>query len=56
MCQCSWAAGGCAKPVPFFEGAPFHSASRPAYPSTRQTLDGLTATTSWSSIMKVSRR
>src|ERR1700735_1167918 len=44
MCQCSWAAGGCAKPVPFFEGAPFHFASRPACPSTRQTLDGLGAT------------
>ena len=31
MCQCSWAASGCAKPVPFFDGLPFHFDKSPAW-------------------------
>jgi len=38
------------------EGFPFQGDSKPAWLSTRQTLDGDTATTSASSIMNVSRR
>lgn len=56
MCQCWCAASGCTKPVPFFEGLPFHFDNSPACPNTRHTLVGLTATTSASSIMNVSRR
>ena len=44
------------KPVPFFEGFPFHFRSSPARFSTRHTLAGLTATMSASSIMNASRR
>ena len=43
-------------PVPFLDSLPFHFLSSPACPSTRHTLDGLTATISASSIMKVNRR
>ncbi len=46
MCQCPWACNGCSKPVPFLDGFPFHFDNNPACPSTRHTLDGLTATTS----------
>jgi hypothetical protein len=56
MCQCWCGAGGCWKPVPFLEGFPFHLRSSPAWPSTRQTLAGLTATMSASSIMNVNLR
>lgn len=42
---------------PFFDGFPFHLCSSPPWPSsTRHTLEGLTATTSASSIMNVNRR
>ena len=43
-------------PFPLPEGLDFHRESNPAWCSTRHTLAGLTATTSASSIMKVSRR
>ena len=49
-------ASGCSKPVPFFDGLPFHLDKSPACPNTRYTLVGLTATMSASSIMNVSRR
>jgi hypothetical protein len=45
-----------AKPVPFFEGFPFHFRSSPARLINRHTLAGPTATMSASSIMNVSRR
>ncbi len=41
---------------PFSDVSPFHLRSRPARLNTRQTLDGLTATMSASSIMNVNRR
>jgi hypothetical protein len=41
---------------PLREGLPFHRDSSPACCNTRHTLAGLTATTSASSIMNVSRR
>ena len=41
---------------PFFDCFPCHLDNSPACPSTRQTLVGLTATMSASSIMNVSRR
>jgi hypothetical protein len=44
------------KPVPFFDGFPFHFYKSPARMSTRHTLDGLAATMSASSITNVSRR
>ncbi len=56
MCQCWCGAGGCSKPVPFFDGLPFHFRSSPARLSTRHTLTGLTATMSASSSINVSRR
>ena len=39
--------------MPFFDGVRFHFNNSPAWLSTRQTLDGLTATMSASSIMKM---
>src|SRR5712692_6204429 len=56
MCQCWCTTSGCSKPVPFFDGLPYHFDNSPACPSTRQTLDGLTATVSASSIINVSRQ
>src|SRR5215472_12132408 len=35
ICQCSCATSGCAKPVPFFDGLPFHFDRSPACLSTR---------------------
>src|SRR5438270_4036009 len=52
MCQCWWGCGGCSKPVPLRDGLPFHRESNPACCNTRQTLEGLTATTSASSIIR----
>ena len=43
MCQC-WC--GCSKPVALYDGLPLHRDSTPACWSTRQPLEGLTATTS----------
>jgi hypothetical protein len=42
---------GCSKPVPLRDGLLFHRDNNPACFNTRQTLAGLTATTSASSIM-----
>ena len=42
--------------MPFFDGFPFHFDNSPPWLRTRQTLVGLTATRSASSIMNVSRR
>jgi hypothetical protein len=50
MCQC-WS--GCS---PCADGLAFHRDSSPACFNARQTLVGLTATPSASSIMNVSRR
>ena len=41
--------------MPFFDGLPFHFDNSPAWLRTRQTLVGLNATMSASSIMNVSR-
>jgi Flp pilus assembly CpaF family ATPase len=46
----------CSKPVPLRDGLPFRRDNSPARFNGRHTLAGLTATTSWSSIMNVSRR
>src|SRR3954447_10670729 len=43
ICQCRCAASGCSKPVPFFDGLPFHLDKSPACPKTRHTLVGLVA-------------
>ena len=56
VCQCSCGVSGGTNPVPFLLGVAFHGGSSPALLSTRYTEAGLTATTSWSSIMNVRRR
>src|SRR5438105_14473993 len=56
MCQCWWGCGGCSKPVPLRDVLPFHRESNPACCNTRQTLEGLTATTSLSIIINFIHR
>jgi len=56
MCQCCAHAVVARNRSPCAKAYFFHRESNPACPSTRQTLEGLTATTSASSIMNVSRR
>ena len=56
ICQCWCGRNGRSKPLPLREGRLFHRDNNPACFNTRQTLAGLTATTSASSIMNVSRR